>query len=96
VREQALGEVSALLEDVIRHGLSDRELVASLDGLVARTVTSDGADILDFAGELWTLGIPRRDSWVLPVEAHLSLRPNDRSVLRVADRLNPSPCQGRR
>ena len=86
VRDQALAEVACLLEDVVRDGLSDRELAASLDGLVARNVTSDGVRTLDIAGVLWTLGMPQKDCWVLPVEAHLSLRPDDPSTMRVSAR----------
>ena len=86
MREAALAEVAALLEDVIRDRLSDRELAASLDGLVARNTTSDGEQTLEITGVLWTLGIARKDGWVLPVQAQLSLRPDRQSVLRVASR----------
>src|SRR5215207_7585593 len=76
VREKALAEVRVLLEDLVRDALSDRALAASLDGLAARNVVSDGALTLSIVGVLWTLGLPRKDGWVLPIEAQLSLRPD--------------------
>jgi hypothetical protein len=86
VRDQALADVRMLLEEVIRDGLSDRALAASLDGFAARKVTSDGADVLDIVGVLWTLGLPRGDGLVLPVQAQLSLRPDAISNVRIASR----------
>ena len=86
VRDKALAEVAVLLEGVVRDELSDRELAGSLDGLSARNVTSDGARTLDIAGALWTLGLPRQEGWVLPIEARLSLRPDAVSFVRVASR----------
>jgi hypothetical protein len=85
-RDKALAEVALLLEDTVRDGLDDRELAASLDGLVARNVISDGASTLNVTGVLWTLGMGQGGSHVLPMEAHLSLRPDAVSVVRVADR----------
>lgn len=86
VRDNALAEFAVLLEDVIRDSLDDRELAASLDGLLARNVTSDGTDTLDIAGVLWTLGLSNSAEQVLPIDAHLSLRPDAVSVVRVAGR----------
>ena len=84
-RDGALAEVAQLLEDIVRDGLRDRELAASLDGLAPRNVTSDGANTLNFTGHFWTLGIESGDL-VLPMEAQLSLHPETASLVRVAGR----------
>ncbi|MDA0169439.1 hypothetical protein OJ998_10110 [Solirubrobacter taibaiensis] len=86
VREKALADVRVLLEGIVRDGLSDRALAASLDGLAARNVTCDWADALHLVGVLWTLGLPRAEGWVLPVKANLSLQPEAVSIVRVASR----------
>jgi len=86
VRERALADVSALVEDLVRRGLSDRALAASLDGLAARSATVEGVEVLEIAGVLWTLGLPGADGWVLPLQANLSLRPGAVSTVRIAGR----------
>jgi hypothetical protein len=84
-RDGALVEVAQLLENIVRDGLQDRELAASLDGLAPRNVTSDGANTLNVTGLFWTLGIEGGDL-VLPMEAELSLHPEAASLVRVAGR----------
>jgi hypothetical protein len=88
-RANALAEVAALLEDTVRERLDDEQLAASLDGLDARRVVSDGERTLNISGAFYTLGMRAQGSSqdrMLPMDAHLSVEPEAVSVVRVSNR----------
>jgi hypothetical protein len=85
-RDKALAEVALLLEDMVRDRLDDTQLAASLDGLNARHVTSEGERTLNVSGAFWTLGIKQGSAGgrMLPMDARLSV--GARSRVRRAGR----------
>jgi hypothetical protein len=87
IREKAANDLERELEDLARERMDDRELAASLDGLTGTRMLADGPTAL-VTGAFWTLQANQHQTGerMLPLEAHLSLKPGVASSLRVATR----------
>lgn len=85
-REEALAEMSLVLEDIVRKRLGEALGNPSLDGLKTLLVESDGETTLHIVGAFYVI-VTRpgggTDLRMLPVEAHLSVKDGALSTVKV-------------